>query len=424
MHLPARAPVRFKTDPTARRPGQLSLFPNDIPEGRFGIVAPFADRFKRLTDDITEESARADYEASSRAGRGLIFRGQERNDWALQHTGEGIDGPAQAYREIERLRSPAVVKGVLTLWNSANERGTFEFRGTRLSHIMRAGGYAPTSTGQYTQAQKREFTSTLYALERWRFYIDRDVRDTDDDGREQDMVERRFFSILAIERALHAKRRDGTADESVIVRLWGELLPRLNKALERGRSYPKTLLRLDAGRDGAALLLGFKLSTRIDQLRQSDRAEPLTLSYELGELVKLAGRTKDYPKLIERQRRYKIRQALARDLKKLVEIGCIGGYEPERLPLDDLDRVTILAPKLSLPAPEPEPVPEGADTGPSGAAEASRSEVTADTGPAEGSRSEVTDGTEGTETSRSEATTSRPEVTIGSPEVTPDEPEY
>jgi len=456
MHPQARAPapVRFKTNAKAQRrgAGQLTLFPNDMPPGYFGVAADAADRFKHLADDITEESAAADYEASSRTGRGLIFRSQERRDYALQLTGkasEAIAGPAQAYSEIEKLRSPAVVKGVLTLWNCANERGAFRFRGTRLSHIMRAGGYKPTSTGQYTQDQKREFTSTLYTLQNWRIYIDRDTKDTDDSGRLQDMIERRFFSLLEIERALYAKRRDGTPDESVIVRLTGELLPGLNAELKRGRPYPKALLGLDAGRDGQALLLGFKLSTRIDQLRQGNRPEPLTLTYELGELIRLAGRAKDYPHLIERQRRYKIRQALARDLKKLVAIGCIASFDPERLPLDELERVTIWAPTLSLPAPTPgpgpapEPTPQ--DTEPAGpvldkladnrqpaqdaqadtaAGGPSSPEVTpAESAPGPSS-SEVTAAETVPAASSSEVTSSRSEVTTSSPEVTPEEPSY
>jgi len=415
MHPQAKAPapVRFKTDAKdQRRGGQLTLFPNEIRPGQFGVAAPFADKFKRLADDITEASARTDYETSSREGRGPIFRGQaERRDWALQHSGKDIEGPAQAYSEIEKLRSPAVVKGVLTLWNCANERGAFRFSGTRLSHIMRAGGYKPSSTGQYTQTQKREFTNTLYFLRNWRIYIDRDTQDTDDSGRLRDMIERHFFSLLEIGQALYAKRRDGTPDESVIVRLTGELLPGLNKGLTRGRPYPKVLLGLDAGRDGQALLLGFKLSTRIDQLRQSGaRPEPLTLTYELGELIRLAGRAKDYPHLIERQRRYKIRQALARDLKKLIAIGCIGGFDPERLPLDELERVTIWAPTLSLPAPAPGPEPIPQDTEPAGPAAS---------GP---SMSDGTPGETPAPASSSDGTTSSPSGTISSPDGTTSSP--
>ena len=404
MRPPVKAPVRFKTDPEARPPGvQLTLFPNVIPEGRFGIVAPFADRFKALADEITPESAAADYAASSRTGRAPIFtakgKGKTGQDtWALQLTGAGrpsqpipIDTPDQAYSEIEKLRSPAVVKGVLTLWNCANERQSFSFRGTRLNDIMRAGGYKPSSTGYYTQDQKREFTDTLYTLQNWRIYIDRDTKDTDDSGHRRDMVERRFFSLLEIERAIYAKRRDGTTDDSVIVRLYGELLPRLNKALERGRPYPKTLLTLDARRDGGALLLGFKLSTRIDQLRQSNRAEPLALNWTLEKLITFAGRANDYPHLKERIRRYRIRRALAKDLAKLVAVGCIAGFDPERLPTDELDRVTIYAPSLALPAAGP-----------------SSSEVTT-------SSSEVT-------ISSSEVTISSPRVTLSSSEVTPDDP--
>ena len=120
----------------------------------------------------------------------------------------------------------------------------------------------------------------------------------------------------------------------------GELLPGFNKGILKGRSYPKGLLNLDSKYDESAILLGFKISTRFDQLRQNHKDEnPVYIRTTRKELIKWANLI-----ITDQANKTVATRRLEKTLNKLIRIKCIGRYTPKRLSNKDNEYVYIYPP--------------------------------------------------------------------------------
>jgi len=343
------------------RAKQTTLFNNPIDTERaFGMSREFTDNLKRLTDEITPEQAKESFKYD-----GKTFKGKS-NDLALRviDDKQEIKTAEQFYSALARIKNGKVLQTLLALWNYGNQQGSFIFSGTRLNKIMKT--LLKTKTGNYSQDQKRAFTEAIHRLRDFEIYLDQTITDTDDKGKRQKVIKRDFYKLIDLVGATYAKRKKdiidpetgrvirakGTADESVVIKLYGELLPKFNKGIMRGRLYSRGLLELDANKDERAVLLGFKLLTRFDQLRQGAKGKDLVsdnnlyIKLDRKTLIKWAdyGQTDEVNKGVANQH-------LIKTLNKLVEIKCLRDYEPKKLTTDDALKITLYPSAIAIKPP-------------------------------------------------------------------------
>lgn len=340
---------------------QMTLFNNPIDIKRaFGMSREFTDNLKRLTDEITPEQAQESFKYD-----GKTFKGKK-GDLALRviDDKQEIKTAEQFYNALARIKSGKVLQTLLALWNYGNQQGSFVFSGTRLNKVMRT--LLKTKTGNYSQEQKRAFTEAIHRLRDFEIYLDQTITDTDDKGRKQKVIKRDFYKLIDLVGATYAKRKKdiiepetgrvirakGTADESVIIKIYGELLPKFNKGIMRGRLYSRGLLELDANKDERAILLGFKLLTRFDQLRQGAKGKDLVSDNNL--YIRIDRKTliewADYTKT-DASDKWIANQHLIKTLNKLIEINCLRGYEPKKLTTDDALKITLYPSAIALKPP-------------------------------------------------------------------------
>lgn len=340
---------------------QTTLFHNPIDTERaFGITRKFSDNLKRLTDEITPETAKESFKYN-----GKTFKGKK-GELALRviDNKQKIQTAEQFYKALTRIKSGKVLQTLLALWNYGNQQGSFVFSGTRLTKVMRT--ILKTKNGYFTQPQKRDFTKAIHQLMDFEIYLDQTITDTDEKGRKQKVIKRDFYKLIDLVGATYAKRKQdlidpetgrvifkkGEADESVIIKLYGELLPRFNKGIMRGRLYSRGLLELDANKDERAILLGFKLLTRFDQLRQGAKGKDLVSDKNLyirrdrKTLIEWA----DYTKT-DLEDKWIANQYLKKTLDKLIEVKCLRDYEPKNLTTDDDLKITLYPSAIALKPP-------------------------------------------------------------------------
>jgi hypothetical protein len=136
--------------------------------------------------------------------------------------------------------------------------------------------------------------------------------------------------------------KKGDPDYSVILRVYGELLPGFNKGIMRGRLYSKGILELDANKDGNAITLGFMLMTRFDQLRQGHSGKDkvsddnLYITLDRKALIEGAG----YSRTDQHNKR-RASDFLENTLNKLIEARVLREYTPQQISTDDSQRITL-----------------------------------------------------------------------------------
>ncbi len=331
---------------------QRTLFNNAIDSTRaFGMNRKFSDDLKRLTEEITPETAKESFKYDN--NRTFKGKGGRLRLRVIDDKNE-IQNAEQFYNALARIKSGKVLQTLLALWHYANEQGSFVFSGTRLSKIMQT--ILKTKGGYFTQPQKRDFTEAVQRLRNFEIYLDQTVTDTGDNGKPKKVIKRDFYRLVDLVGATYAKRskdlidpdtgevifKKGEADESVIIKLYGELLPRFNKGIMRGRLYSRGLLELDANKDERAILLGFKLLTRFDQLRQGGKGKDLVSDSNL--YIRLDRKTliewADYKQTDELNKSV-ANQHLTKTLDKLVATKCLRDYEPRKLTTHNDLKITL-----------------------------------------------------------------------------------
>jgi len=337
---------------------QLQLFPNPINNDQaFAITREVADKLKGIMDEITPEAAEASYKY-----KGTTFEAEKKGLALRVKDGkQEIRTFEQFYDALSRIKNGKVLQTFLALWNYANMQGGFVFSGTRLTEIMRT--VLKTKTGYFSQSEKRDFTEAIYQLRDLEILLDQTITDTDARGRKQKVIKRDFYKLIDLKGATYAKRKrdvvdpktgeviykKGTADDSVIIKLYGELSPGYNKGIMRGRLYSKGLLELDANKDERAIILGFKLSTRFDQLRMGKSGkdkvsdDKLFIRLDRKTLIEEAGYTKT-----DLEDKWLASQYLKKTLDKLVEVNCLRDYEPKDITTADDLKIILYPSEIAL----------------------------------------------------------------------------
>ncbi len=339
---------------------QRTLFNNPIDKNAFGISRRLVDNLNKLIENITPEQVKKSYQYS-----GNIFKGKDKqgNELSLKviDEKEEIKTAEQFYNALAKIKSGKVLQTLLALWSYGNEQGSFIFSGTRLNKVMKT--ILKTKTGNYSQEQKRAFTEAIYRLKNFEIHLDQTITDTNEKGKKEKVIKRDFHKLIDLTGVIYAKRNKdlidketgeiikakGTADESVIIKLYGELLPKFNKGIMRGRLYNRGLLKLDANKDERALFLGFKLLTRFDQLRQGARGKDLIDDNNL--YIKLDRKTliewADY-KQTDEVNKGVANQHLIKTLNKLIEINCLRDYNPKEITTKDDLQITLYPHPIAL----------------------------------------------------------------------------
>lgn len=336
---------------------QRTLFNNPIDTKlAFGMSRKFADNLNNITKEITPEKVKESFLYNNKT-----FKNKNRDLARVIDDKQEIETPEQCYDRLARIKSGKVLQTLLALWEYANQQGSFIFSGTRLNKIMRI--ILKTKTGNYSQKEKRDFTEVIHQLKDFEIHLDQTITDTDEKGRKHKVIKRNFHKLIDLVGATYAKRRKdiidpetgrvirakGTADESVIIKLYGELLPKFNKGIMRGRLYPKGLLKLNANKDEKAMLLGFKLLTRFDQIRQDKKGKDLVKDSNLfiktdrKILIEWAGYTKT-----DAINKSVANQHLIKTLNRLIEVNCLRDYEPKKLTTSDDLKIILYPSAIAL----------------------------------------------------------------------------
>jgi len=342
---------------------QQKLFNNDIDnEQAFGISRTLVDNLSRLQQAITPKEVQEDYKYN---GKTFTVK-SEKNKKALAlriiDDKKEIQTAEQFYKRLARIKDAKVMQTFLALWNYANQQGSFIFSGTRLSKVMQTVLKLPKD-GYFTQPQKKEFTEAIHYFRDCEIWLDQTITDTNEKGRKQQVIERSFYKMIDLEKATYAKRKKdlinpetgkvifkkGTADNNVILKLYGELLPRFNKGIMRGRLYSKGLLELDANKDKRAIFLGFKLLTRFDQLRMGRKGQDnisddnLCIKTDRKTLIEWAG----YEQTDEMHKGVANKQ-LIKTLDKLKTANILRDYKPQTLTTNDDLKITLYPSRIAL----------------------------------------------------------------------------
>ncbi len=340
---------------------QGSLFSNKInDELAFGISRTFADGLNILMGEITPEIAMQNYKHV-----GAFTGKNEKRELKLRPVDIDEITAEQFYSRLEKIKNAKVLQTLLSLWAFSNTQGNFTFSGTRLTTVMQ------TILGTkrvFNQPEKRAFTKAIHILRGFEIYLDTPLEKKDrktryikeKDGKTKKIiktndVKREYYRILDLQGAVYATRKKdvlnengevifkkGDVDETVIKQIYGELLPRFNKGIMRGRMYSRGLLELDANKDEKAILLGFKLLTRFDQLRMGAKGQDLVADDNLyiktdrKNLIKWTG----YEKTDEGNKN-DASKILMRTLDKLVEINCLRKYEPYEISTKDDEQIFL-----------------------------------------------------------------------------------
>ena len=242
------------------------------------------------------------------------------------------------YDRILRIRDAKIIQTLAALFDYAAQNGRWQFRNVSLNDVMKLVLKAPKN-GHFSQPEKRKFTEVLIFLNQLQITLDTDIYEPEKGGKKSasKKVARHYYRVLELEVSVHARGRDGSVDESVILRFNGELLPRFNKGIAPARLYGRGLLHYDANKDRTTILLSFLIQTRLSQINQTRTSKTglSPCSIQRGQLVELAGYTE------QPHTRAQINGKLRKIFDKLIESGDIERYEPTPLPLNDNSAITF-----------------------------------------------------------------------------------
>jgi virulence-associated protein VapD len=335
---------------------QPQMFSNPIDNAAsFGVSRELTDSLNRVLDDLNPLQA-----SKSFARNGKTYQTTDNKVAVrLADTKNLIINEQTFYHELEKIKSGKSLQTMLALWDFANQQGSFTFNGTKIDQIMRAV-LKPTSTGYYTQQQKRDFTAAVHQLRDIELSLDNPVTITEK-GKKKQAVKRDYFRLVDLHGAVYAKTRgekegEWVVDESVIVKIYGELLPRFNKGIMRGRLQSRGILELDANKDEKAILLGFRLLVRFDQIRMGKKGSQNSVSEE-NLFIRLTRK-----KLIEMAEYQQTdaanksvaSQQLKNTLNKLVDVHCLRDYDPQEIGTDDSQHICLFPYPIAIQLEKPE----------------------------------------------------------------------
>jgi hypothetical protein len=326
---------------------QRTLFNNPIDiKKEFGLNRVLADGYRKILDAVLDrEGLKRSYQYN---GNKFITEDKQGRRLGLGIVGKDIKTEEEFSNAILKIEDPKVLQTFLAFCCYCSDNGSFLFKGVKLAEIMKE--VLKTKSGYFTQPQKRAFTETINILRGFEILLDQTtIIKNEKTGKKEKVFDRRYYKLIDLEKTRHSIRNKdlideetgeviipkGSEDYSVMRELWGELLPRFNKGIMRGRLYNKGINELDANKDGRAVILGFKLLTRFDNQRQCGKKD-IYIKLDRKTLIEWAGYTKT-----DINDKWIANQHLLKTLDKLVDKKIIGRYEPKEITTKDDLQITL-----------------------------------------------------------------------------------
>ena len=338
------------------------LFPNSKCINRstqFGIPKVFADGFNRIIKGANKVQAIGQYTKNNK-DRGQLAK--KDHSYKVNKSGKEteliIDSDKVAIKTAEQfaerlmeVRDARVLQTFCALWKWANTNETATFRDVSLSDIMRLI-LKESGECKFNKADRQKYSKALEFLASLAINVEtiaERVTRNGKPGKAQLVVKTgvRLFDIEAIYSVMKEFQglpkeeldKDLHFDRSVINRFSGELLPgNAHLFKERASIYFGSILRLNGNQDRKAVLLGFNLQTRFNQLQDKEK----DVEIDRGFLVDLC----DYNKTDQANPTEATKQ-IKKVLDKLIEAGIISNYS--KFGKSNVDKIKISPPKSLLP---------------------------------------------------------------------------
>lgn len=342
-------PADINTENTDTGPGTKKanvLFANskDIDTSKaFGIPKSLSDGLSRVIRNANRESAETQYRSSNRTS---TFRtgGVRNTELNVDALALGIKAADQFAVQLMRIKDAKILQTFCALWKYANVQDSFQFRDVPVSEVMEIVLKKNEKTN-FSVDDRRHFTQALQYLAALTITLQIQTERSNKKGKKQTVLQEekgvklfRLISEYALKKQYQKLPKDQLTDDhfdkTVITKFSGELLPDYNRNFNgRSNIYYDALLKMDANKDQKAVVLGFALQTRFNQLQNKDK--PVLM--ERGYLIELC----DYQKTD--QAKTAIGTKLLRNvLNKLKDNGLTGRYE--NLTNTNSDKVVIYPP--------------------------------------------------------------------------------
>ena len=301
---------------------ESTLYPNQIPDESFAISSIISDPYAKLIG-LKEGFLEQCFDGK------IVSVTFGTNNKIAKFGHKAIEpgcfmGTIQEFLYlIKDWMNPSVIQHWCVLWNWACQNLTFVFPYVPIDDILETI-YSRPKNGYFCMRDRQAFSQTLNFLHNATIEVPIIIEVEGKNGKRKKEESIRMFRLFNLDLAKKNKKGD------VYLKIAGELLPGLNAGKFRGRIFPKGIFQLDAGKEGNRIILVYRICNRQDQLN----GKPLQWNKE--ELIKAAGLEATY-NLDKHDGCYK----LTRTLERIVDIKCIGGFEPKKITATLIKPITI-----------------------------------------------------------------------------------
>ncbi len=291
-------------------PKENTLFPNIIPEETFAIPSKISDAHAQLLTIHPDDLSRY-YESKGIVvyvnNKAIIFKNQtlENNGYAVTCQ-EFVDS-------IEKWFEPRTLQHWCALWNWCSENRSFFLPYIPINDILETV-YTLPKDGQFKMRERKAFSTSLNLFHNTSIEMPVIVEKEIQNGKKKKEEAVKMIRLLNLDLAKKNKKGD------VYLKIAGEVLPGFNPGKYRGRIFPKGIFLLNANREGNRIPLAYRICNRFDQMNGLD------LHWSIKDLIIAAGLEATYE-----HDKHDGCSKLTRNLNRLVEVKCIGGFKPSKI---------------------------------------------------------------------------------------------
>jgi hypothetical protein len=333
------------------------LFSNskDLMPTEWAMPKELADNINRIIKNLSLGRALDQYEAVTNRTRNhrpsfRVTNQHSYTEFVYNPETVAVNTAEEFANQLLKLKDAKVLQVFFSLWKWASQHDASTFTDVSISELM---GLCLKTNGEnkFNTQDRREFSAILNYLasititetivgER----VNKRTGTSKLEIREEKNV-RLFrmeatYSIKKEFRGLPKSELDPEVhvDKTVITRFSGTLLPNQPRLFtQRASIFFDNLLHLDANKDGKAIVVGFHLQTRFNQLM--DKAKPIEESRDF--LIHLC----DYQQTNQTKPSQATKQ-LRNNFDKLINVGIISSYSG--LTNTNTDRIKLMPPQTRL----------------------------------------------------------------------------
>jgi hypothetical protein len=291
-------------------PKEATLFPNEIPPETFAIPSKISDAQAQLLALGKDDLARC-YEAKGITvyvnNKPVVFKNHDIEE------GKCI-GTCQEFVDAMGLwLDPRTLQHWCVLWNWCSQNKSFFLPYIPINEIL-ATVYTRPKDGQFKMGERKAFSTSLDFFDHAEIEIPVIVEKTLPNGKKKKEEAIKHIRFLNLDLSRKNKKGD------VYLKIAGTVLPGLDPGKYRGRIFPQGIFLLDANREGHRIPFAYRVCNRFDQMNGAD------LHWPMEDLMIAAGLEATY-----KQNRCEGCKKLTHNLERLIEVKCIGGFEPQKI---------------------------------------------------------------------------------------------